>query len=425
MHRAGVSFGSPVDCSRVTIKIARDRFEDQPVVDRTRSANLVICCFGSFINIVAMTVFLPFLPAYINSMGHYSSGEIYLWSSGCYAVTFLAAALLAPVWGRLADRFGSRFNLIRASCGMFVFMSLTAFAHSAWQLLLFRALVGLAGGYTSGAAILVAQQTRRKSGFAQGLLASSVLLGSLAGPALGGLLAAVIGMREVILVTSALIFVNVIATLFLSTDRPAPGAAGAENATPVAAPVDTRIYALLVAGGVVMVASISIEPIIYTYVSMLRGSESAAATAGLALSAMALGSVIASSAMGYVADRIGYERVLAASFALSALILAAHAFIHDVYELVGLRFMLGLAIGGALPCIRAQVKNLAAQANVGRIIGWSTSAQYAGQVAGPVGAGIVAARFGIPAVFFASAAVTAIFAVVFLRRSVARLAVSA
>ncbi|RJS93772.1 MFS transporter [Salinisphaera sp. Q1T1-3] len=384
--------------------------------DTRFSTNLAICCFGSFINIVAMTVFMPFLPAYVESLGDYSPDQVYVASAACYAVTFLTAAVLAPVWGRLADRYGSKPNLIRASCGMFVCMSLIALADSVWQLFLLRALVGAAGGYTSGAAILVAQQSRTHSGFTQGLLASSVLLGSLAGPAIGGFLAVGIGMRGVIAITSALILVNVIATLGLTSDRPEAVPGHARSCTRPSPALDGRYAGLLVAAAAVMIVSVSIEPIIYAYVSTLQGGQTPFAAAGLALSAMALGSVVSSSIAGRLADRIGYERVLAAAFGLSAVWLVAHVFVDRSSTLVVLRCLLGLSIGGALPCIRARLKQISDPAGIGRVIGWSTSAQYVGQVAGPLGAGLIAAAVGIPAVFLASAAVSALVALGFVTR---------
>ena len=86
--------------------------------------NLAVCLGGSFTTIVAMTLLLPFLPIYVEELGVSDHAAIAQWSGVAFGATFFAAALMAPVWGRLADRYGRKSMLIRASLGMTVAMSL-------------------------------------------------------------------------------------------------------------------------------------------------------------------------------------------------------------------------------------------------------------------------------------------------------------
>src|SRR5690606_17398371 len=101
-----------------------------------------------------------------------------------------------PVWGRFADRYGRKIILIRASLGMAVGIALIGCAQTVWQLFWLRLLVGLLGGYASGATILVATQTPREhTGWAVGMLASGTLAGNLLGPLVGGIVPAFLGIR--------------------------------------------------------------------------------------------------------------------------------------------------------------------------------------------------------------------------------------
>ena len=68
--------------------------------------NLAVCMFGSFTTIVAMTLLLPFLPLYVEQLGVKEHAAIVQWSGVAYGATFFTAALVAPLWGRLADRYG-------------------------------------------------------------------------------------------------------------------------------------------------------------------------------------------------------------------------------------------------------------------------------------------------------------------------------
>ncbi len=64
------------------------------------------------------------------------------WSGAAYGAAFFAAALVAPLWGPLADRYGRKLMLIRASLGMAIAMPLIGMAHNVWQLVLLRLLSG-------------------------------------------------------------------------------------------------------------------------------------------------------------------------------------------------------------------------------------------------------------------------------------------
>ena len=64
---------------------------------------------------------------------------------------------------------------------------------------------------------------------------------------------------------------------------------------------------------------------------------------------------------------------------------------------------MGLALAGLLPAITALIRRNAPDAAIGRILGFSQSAQYLGQIAGPMAGASVAAHFGMRAVFFATA----------------------
>ena len=79
--------------------------------------------------------------------------------------------MFAPLWGRLADRYGRKLMLIRASLGMAVAMSLIGLSQNVYQLVALRLLAGLLGGYSSGSIVLVATQTPRdRTGWALGVL---------------------------------------------------------------------------------------------------------------------------------------------------------------------------------------------------------------------------------------------------------------
>nr|WP_217424619.1 MFS transporter [Nitrogeniibacter mangrovi] len=108
--------------------------------------NLAVCVFGSFTTLVSLTMLLPFLPLYVAQMGETTEAGVVQWSALAFGATFFGTAITAPVWGRLADRYGRKPMLVRAAIGMAVVMSLIGLAHSVIELVLLRLAAGLVGG---------------------------------------------------------------------------------------------------------------------------------------------------------------------------------------------------------------------------------------------------------------------------------------
>jgi len=365
--------------------------------------NLAVCLFGSFATIVAMTLMLPFLPLYVEELGVVGHSAIVQWSGIAYSATFFAAALVAPLWGRLGDRYGRKPMLVRASLGMAITMSLIGFSHNIWQLVGLRLLAGLAGGYASGSTILIAIQTpRNRSAWALGVLSSGVMAGNLIGPLIGGSLPPLIGIRATFWLAGALIFVAFLGTLFLLKE--APREAQARKTQPrgrwADIPRKDIVFAMLATGMLLMFANMSIEPIITVYVrTIVDDPKQVTFVAGLVMSAAALGSILSASQLGKLADRIGHATVIVMAMTVAAGLLIPQAFVTDGWQLIALRFLMGLALGGLLPCIAAVIRHNVPDQVAGTVLGYSISSQFAGQVTGPLVGGFVGGHIGMRAVF--------------------------
>ena len=376
--------------------------------------NLIVCVFGSFTTIVAMTLLLPFLPLYVEELGVKSHAAIVQWSGVAYGATFLSAALTAPLWGRLGDRYGRKLMLIRASLGMAVAMSLIGMAHNVWQLVALRLLAGLLGGYASGSTVLVATQTpKSRCGWALGVLSSGIMAGNLAGPLIGGSLPPLIGVRATFFAAGALIFVAFLATALLLKEDPrlVPKKTEKQQVDWQAIPDRRPVVAMLVTGALLMVANMSIEPIITVFVAQIVEVRQVTFVAGLVMSAAALGSILSASRLGRLADRIGHWNVIVGCLAVAAVLLIPQAFVIAGWQLVVLRFLMGTALGGLLPCVASVIRHNVPQTVAGRMLGYSTSAQYTGQVLGPLLGGFVGGHFGMRAVFLGTSVLMAIGAI--------------
>ncbi|HEY3424720.1 MAG TPA: MFS transporter, partial [Negativicutes bacterium] len=145
--------------------------------------NLFICWLGAFATSSALSQVAPVLPLYIEYLGIHNTAAIEMWSGIAFGCTLLVGALFSPLWGKLADRYGRKPMLLRASLGMAIVVICTSYAQNVYQLVGFRLLQGTISGFNSGAITLIATQTcKEQAGWALGTLSTGVVCGTLLGP---------------------------------------------------------------------------------------------------------------------------------------------------------------------------------------------------------------------------------------------------
>ena len=126
------------------------------------------------------------------------------------------------------------------------------------------------------------------------------MAGNLAGPLIGGLLPPLIGIRATFLLAGGVIFITFLGTTFLIREEHARRKLSASKARGGWSQIPDKrpIVAMLVTGLLLMVANMSIEPIITVYVAQLVEPSRVTFVAGLVMAAAALGSILSSSRLG-------------------------------------------------------------------------------------------------------------------------------
>ena len=163
----------------------------------------------------SISLVMPFIPVYVEQLGT-PKDQIELFSGLAISVTAFASAVVAPIWGNLADRKGRKLMMIRAAAGMTLTMGSLAFVPNAYWLLIMRFWNGILSGYIPNATAMIASQApREKSGWALGTLSTGAIAGNLIGPSMGGALAQWFGMENVFLITGALLMITTVLTIFL------------------------------------------------------------------------------------------------------------------------------------------------------------------------------------------------------------------
>ena len=107
---------------------------------------------------------------------------------------------------------------------------------------------------------------------------------------------------------------------------------------------------------------------------------------------------------GMIADKVGYEKIIILLLVLAGIVYLPGAFVTEVWQLVIIRFLLGVTLGGIMPVRMAYIRQAAPVAIQGEVLGYSTSLRFLGNVIGPVLGGVVAGFYGISFVFIITSA---------------------
>lgn len=369
--------------------------------------NLWVAWIGCFFTGVSFSLVMPFIPLYVEQLGA-PKDKIEFYAGLSISVTALAAALISPVWGSLADRKGRKLMMVRAAIGMTFAMGSLAFVPNVFWLLVMRFLNGILSGYMPNATAMIASQAPLdKRGFALGTLATGGTAGSLIGPSLGGALAEVFGIRAVFIITGVLLLITTILTIFLVKEDFTP--AEKEDVVPTKE-VFRRVSNLPILIGlfittlVLQLGIYSISPILTLYIRQLSGaSGNILFVSGLIVSVAGISAVISSPVLGRLGDRIGSEKVLVAGLIFSLICYVPMSFVQTPFQLGVLRFLLGFSTGALMPSINTIIGRLTPTEGVSRVYSYNVMFQNFGQVLGPMVGSTVAAAYNYSSVFIATA----------------------
>lgn len=370
--------------------------------------NLIVCWFGMFVSSIGMSQIVPVLPLYIKHLGVNSPASIAQLSGLAFGITYIISAVFSPIWGHAADKYGRKPMLLRASLGMGVIIGCMGFAPNVYVLIGLRLLEGAITGFSTACTTLIATQTDKEhAGEALGTLSTASIAGSLLGPVIGGYISENLGLKNVFFITGGLLLIAFITVaLFVkeSFTREDKKSFSTKEIWKII-PLKSLTITMFVTFFVLTVALYSVEPIITVYISQLsRNSTHVALLAGMAFSASGLANIIAAPRLGKLSDKIGVQKVMLIALIVAGLVFIPQAFVTNSWQLMGLRFILGLTSAGLIPAVNILIKKITPSTITGRVFGFNMSAGYLGIFGGSVLGGQVAAYLGIRYVFFITSA---------------------
>ena len=368
--------------------------------------NFKIAWIGTFFTGASFSIVMPFMALYIEELG--VKGDMVEWYAGLsVAISALASALVSPVWGRLADRYGRKPMMIRASMVMTFTMGGLALVPNVFWLLFLRTLNGLFAGYVPNATALIASQVpQNRSGYALGTLSTGLTAGVLIGPLLGGTLSEAFGMRGTFLLVGLILFICCLLTIFGLREDFQPVEKGEMmTLSQVFAriPSKSMLIGLFVTSMIIQISAQSIAPMLALYIRYLGQRENILFYSGLIVSAMGFSSLLSTPYLGKLGDRIGNHRLLLMGLFYSFLLYFLCGFAGSALQLGILRFAYGFGVGALMPSVNSLLTKMTPKEGISRIFSFNQSFSYIGQVLGPFVGSAVATGLGYRWVFFVTA----------------------
>ncbi len=367
--------------------------------------NLKVAWLGNFLTGTSFTLVMPFIPVFVEELG-VGPGLVEYYAGLAVSTNALAAALMAPIWGSLADRYGRKPMMVRAAFAMIFTMGGMAFVPNVFWLLVLRVLNGVFTGYIPNATALIASQVPKdKTGYALGTLSTGAVAGNLIGPTLGGVLAEMFGVHTVFLLVGLLYAIVVILTVFYIREDFVP--IKKSDVLPVkevfAQVKDRKILAgLFVTSMVIIAAAQAVVPILTLYVRHLGQTDNLLFVAGFIISLPGMASLVTSGYLGKLGDRIGNHRLLLMALTYSLLINVFCVFAENPFQLGLLRFLYGFGTGALLPSVNSLLTKLTPKEGISRIFAYNQLFNNLGSVVGPMMGSAVAAQMGYDWVFYLS-----------------------
>ena len=335
---------------------------------------------------------LPFLPLYVRQLGVRGDEAVALWSGVLVGVAPLVAGLMAPVWGRLADRHGQKRIALRALVSYVVLLALSAAATRVEHLLVLRVGVGFFGAIGPlSLAMATTLGPREETGRAVGQIQAAQILAAAVGPLAGGFLADTIGIRSTFVVTAALCAAasGLVARYYREGPEAAPAArAPAGNAALLR---QRGVVALIVVLFLVNFVGRSFTPILPLHLLRLAvPAASLGLATGVLISAYSVAAAVSSTVLGRATRRFPPRALLAASLAAGAATVLPMALISSFTLFLMLALLLGLASGGALTVCYTIGGLMVPSAQRATAFGFFSGAALFGGAISPTVAGLLA-----------------------------------
>lgn len=371
--------------------------------------NLLVIWLSQFLAMVGFGCCMPFIPLLLKENLHVDDDSIRgLYVSIYYLAAMVSLCIATSVWGMLADRFGRKLMLLRASYAAALFYPLLALAPNFWVLVTIRFICSFFSGTVNPAqTLLISTTPNEKHGFVLGVLSTATSAGNMLGYLLGGLIVHYYGYTEAFFTCGGIYLASALLVhIFAKEDFNVKLTKKMRSKSPykfkdVATPA---VIWLLVLFLILGVSNRLVQPYMAMLVEKVHHEfKEAAFYTGIASAAASLGGFFSGILIGWLCDRMAPRKLLVPILIFGGAITMAMALSFNIQMLIISRFFAALATGGIHPVLQLVLTKITKPELRGTYFGWSGSLSTAGGIICSFLGGGIAYFSGVRGVYIVSA----------------------
>ena len=373
--------------------------------------NIVILIASMFLVAIGYTMVIPFLPLYLLELGVPES-RIALWSGLVFSICFFIAGIMGPIWGKMADTKGKKKMAVRAAVLLGFSYLFCGLSQNEYHLMAARAFQGFANGFVAASmAIISVSADPKKLGATLGMGQTALVVGGIAGPLVGGVLAHIIGMRNSFYISAVFLWIVALLVIFFVTEgAPKEIAKKAEDTTIrqdlAYAYKNSHLREILLIAMCLQTSILMIQPVTALYVGqLLAGYGNVELISGIIMSSGGLAGAMTTTLWGKFGQDKGYYFAICLTL-ISAGILTLVQSLPDSIIGFGLcQFLVGCFVIGVNPSLNAAMVMYTPDNFRGRVFGLFNTAQQFGNMCGPLVSAAISMACGIWQVYAAAGVV--------------------
>ena len=341
--------------------------------------NLYAVWFTQLLSLVGFGFGLPFIPFYIQELGITDPVSLKFWTGLLTAMPGVALAIMAPVWGYLADKYGKKLMLARAMLGASIVLAGLGLSKSIYAVFIFRILQGaITGTVTSSSALVATGTPVKRLSYALGFLSSSTFIGYSLGPAVGGIIAEYFGYRMSFFIGSAILLAGFFLVILIIKEPVQESddiikIPDTENSGHKLKLITPSIIALFVILFFMRMSRTLPTPFLPLYIQELRGSiEGSASITGLLSGGIGLVSALSGLTLARLGDTMDRSKLLYTLSGLGVVVSLSSNFLGGVSGLFISLMLTYFFIGGIEPLVMSLTSEKVPSANRGFLFGIQT-----------------------------------------------------
>ncbi|MBP7494881.1 MAG: MFS transporter [Spirochaetales bacterium] len=366
--------------------------------------NLIILWFSQILSLMGFNFVLPFLPYYIQDLGIRDPDQLRLWTGIITAAPSLSFAIISPIWGIAADRWGKKLMILRAMLAGGILMMLYSLCTTVQAVTALRVIQGLFTGTIAASTTLVAAGTpQERLSYALGFLSSSNFIGTSMGPLIGGICAESFGFHTTFIIGGVILFVGavIVALHVKEIDESIPLTSVSEKEQfPLSELLSKPFLTLFILLFLLRVARNIAQPFIPLYIQEVQGTmKGAPSLMGLISGGAGLLTALSGVTLVRLGDTRPRERLLKNLFLISAITALPIGLMRSLLGFTGFFFLSSYFMGGIEPIIQSAMSVIAPRNRKGLVFGVQTSVGSLGLFVAPLMGSFVSIHFGIKDVF--------------------------